>query len=164
MTTFDIRIARAADAEEACDVMRRSIAELCSSDHRDDPTILRQWLANKTPGHVERWIADDGNRVLVAVGSGAILAVGAVTTHGEITLNYVSPDARFQGVSRAMVTALEQAARDFGNASCHLVSTSTARRFYLSAGYQKVGIPEGRFGTTSSYPMLKRLVPEGRTA
>lgn len=164
MTTFQIRNARAEDAEKACGVLRRSIAELCGSDHHDDPTILRQWLANKTPGNVERWIADDGNRVLVAVKGDDLVAVGAVKTDGEITLNYVSPDARFQGVSRAMVAALEQAARDVGNASCHLVSTSTARRFYLSAGYQEAGAPEGRFGTRSSYPMLKRLVPEGRTA
>lgn len=36
-----------------------------------------------------------GNSVLVAVDDDSILAVGSVTDAGEITLNYVSPDARF---------------------------------------------------------------------
>lgn len=152
-----IRTARIADAAQACDVMRRSITELCRSDHHDDPAIIRQWVANKTLGEFKRWIADVGNRVLVAVDGEIVLAVGAVKDDGEITLNYVSPDARFRGISRAMVAALENAARDFGNEACHLISTETARRFYLAAGYEEVGVPQGKFGTTSSFPMLKRL-------
>lgn len=43
----------------------------------------------------------------MAVEGGMILGVGAVTDKGEITLNYVSPDARFRGVSRALLGALE---------------------------------------------------------
>lgn len=158
-----IRTARIDDAAKACDVLRRSITELCSRDHHDDPAILRGWLANKTPGNVKQWIEDDGNRVLVAVEGDTVLAVGAVKTDGEITCNYVSPDARFRGVSRAMIAALEAAALDFGNDACHLISTETARRFYLSAGYQEVGVPQGKFGTTGSYPMLKRLTADHAT-
>jgi hypothetical protein len=40
MTALQIRDAVASDAEAACVVMRRSIAELCVADHRDDP---RSW-------------------------------------------------------------------------------------------------------------------------
>jgi len=43
MTPLQIRDAVAPDAEAACVVMRRSIAELCAADHRDDPKILAQW-------------------------------------------------------------------------------------------------------------------------
>src|SRR5436305_300280 len=34
---MQVREARAEDAEEACAVLRRSIIELCSADHRHDP-------------------------------------------------------------------------------------------------------------------------------
>lgn len=154
---MEIRDAIPEDAPAACEVLRRSISELCGADHRNDPVILRRWLANKTPDIVASWIVQPGNSVLVAVEDGSILAVGSVTGAGEITLNYVSPDARFRGVSRAMVTALEARALERGADQCTLLSTETAHRFYKSAGYIQEGAPQGKFGTTSSYPMSKRL-------
>ncbi|HEY8332901.1 MAG TPA: GNAT family N-acetyltransferase [Tardiphaga sp.] len=153
-----IRRARIEDAASACEAMRRSIAELCGADHHDDPAILRRWLANKTPAVVGSWIANPDNFVLVAVEEKTVLAVGIVRHDGEITCNYVSPDARFRGVSKAMLARLEAIAQELGNASCNLISTETARRFYRACGYDEVGVPQGKFGTTGSYPMLKRLV------
>jgi GNAT superfamily N-acetyltransferase len=154
---IEIRNAVPEDASAACEVLRRSISELCGSDHRNDPEILRRWLANKTPEIVASWIVQPGNSVLVAVEDASTLAVGSVTDTGEITLNYVSPDARFRGVSRAMLTALEARALERGADRCTLLSTETAHRFYRSAGYIDDGAPQGKFGTTSSYPMSKRL-------
>jgi len=46
---MEIRDAVAEDAPAACQVVRRSISELCIADHRSDPTILMRWLSNKTP-------------------------------------------------------------------------------------------------------------------
>jgi GNAT superfamily N-acetyltransferase len=159
--TLIIRDALPDDAEAACDVMRRSIAELCIADHRDDPAILSGWLANKQPDIVATWIARPDNSMLVAVEDGAIVAAGSITDAGEIQLNYVSPDARFRGVSRALLKALEKRAVERGNLRCHLISTETARRFYLSAGYVEDGPPQGKFGTASSYPMSKQLPTAG---
>ena len=96
---MEIRDAVAEDAPAACQVLRRSITELCVADHENDPTILMRWLSNKTPEIVASWIASPTNSVLVAVERGMTLAVGSVTDTGEITLNYVAPDARFRGVS-----------------------------------------------------------------
>jgi GNAT superfamily N-acetyltransferase len=155
--TLVIRDARPEDAEAACEVLRRSIAELCEADHHNKSEILGAWLANKQPKIVASWIARPDNSVLVALENGATVAVGSVTDAGEIQLNYVSPDARFRGVSRALLGALEKRAAERGNARCHLVSTETARRFYLSAGFIEDGPPQGRFGTSSSYPMWKML-------
>src|ERR1700685_4376489 len=87
--------------------------------------------------------------LLVAVENNVILAVGAVTDAGEITLNYVSPDVRFSGVSKAMLGALEARAVERGNKRCTLTSTETARRFYRSNGYIEDGSPVGNFGTSS---------------
>jgi predicted GNAT family acetyltransferase len=58
------------------------------------------------------------NSVLVAVDDDTILAVGAVTDTGQITLNYVSPDARFRGVSRALLRALEARVLERGSVRC----------------------------------------------
>lgn len=155
---MEIRDAMAADADAACLVMRRSIAELCVADHRNDKAILAQWLGNKTAEIFVSWIAQPGNSVLVAVADREILAVGAVTDAGEITLNYVSPDARFRGISRDMLGALEARAAERGNTRCRLTSTVTARRFYLANGYAENGPAVGKFGMSSSLPVSKVLV------
>jgi len=152
-----IRNAVAEDALAACQVMRRSIAELCIADHHNDPMVLQQWLANKTPDIVASWIRNPANTVLVAVEDGCLLSVGLVRSLGEIELNYVSPDARFRGISRAMMAALEARAREQGAARCKLISTETARRFYQAIGYAKDGPGIGKFGTSGSYPMSKSL-------
>jgi hypothetical protein len=52
------RRARVEDAAAACDVMRRSITELCLADHANDPTILEAWLANKTPDAAYRALSE----------------------------------------------------------------------------------------------------------
>ena len=76
---------------------------------------------------------------------------------GEVTLNYVSPGARFRGVSRALLTALENRAAERGNVRCTLTSTETARRFYQANGYVEDGRLDGKFGTSASYAMSKLL-------
>ena len=138
--------------------MCRSITELCLADHNDDPKILGSWLANKKPEIFRSWLQQGDQSYLVAVEDGRIVCVGGVTDSGLITLNYVSPDARFRGVSRAMMSALEQRARDRGNRDCTLASTATARRFYLARGYVETGPPDRKFGTESGFPMRKPLV------
>lgn len=131
-----IRQASPDDAVGMCEVVRRSIGELCVADHNNDPAILESWLANKTPDHVRAWIANPANIIVVAVEAGTIVGAGAVTRGGEVILNYVSPDARFRGVSKALLKELEATAVALGNDICTLTSTLTARDFYVSAGYR----------------------------
>jgi hypothetical protein len=61
---MEIRDAQPEDAHSACEVVRRSISELCAADHGNDPTVLSQWLKNKTLGNVASWIARPDNSVL----------------------------------------------------------------------------------------------------
>lgn len=152
-----IRDALKGDAATACAVIRASITELCTVDHGNDPAILGRWLAGKTPENVASWIADPDASLLLAIEGEMLLAVGSVKNSGEITLNYVSPSARFRGASTALLKVMEARAAERGNTTCHLVSTETAHRFYLSRGYVDTGTPQGRFGTASSYPMSKRI-------
>jgi predicted GNAT family acetyltransferase len=150
-----IRVAQAGDAEAACDVLRRSIEELCHRDHGDDPARKREWLANKTPQTFRRWIADPHSRVLVAEIDGQIVGVGAASAMGEIRLNYVAPNARFSGVSKAMLAALEAYLLEQGASTSQLSSTVTARAFYLAAGYREGGEPA--VGMQACRPMTKSL-------
>ncbi|HEY2533445.1 MAG TPA: GNAT family N-acetyltransferase [Xanthobacteraceae bacterium] len=154
---MQIRDAISEDAPAACIVLKRAIAELCELDHRNDPSILARWLGNKTHENFYAWVEQADNSMLVAVENGNILGVGSVTDAGTIGLNYVSPDARFRGVSRALLRALEARAAERGSHQCNLTSTETARQFYLSNGYVQNGPPVGGFGTSSGYPMSKAL-------
>jgi GNAT superfamily N-acetyltransferase len=70
----------------------------------------------------------------------------------------VAPDARFRGVSRALLKALEARAVERGNKRCTLNSTETAHRFYQAAGYVDDGVPTGKFGMNAGYPMSRRIV------
>jgi len=118
-------------------VLRRSIQDLCHADHNGNAAKLADWLSNKTPENVAAWISHPQSLVFVAVEGETILGVAAMTTAGEITLNYVSPDARFRGVSKALIDRLEAKARELGLNRCAVISTETAREFYLSRGYQE---------------------------
>jgi GNAT superfamily N-acetyltransferase len=154
---MQIRKAVLEDAAQACEVIRRSIVELCQDDHGNDPAILNKWLANKTPDNVRAWIAAPEGHMLVAVAGGEILGVAAVRSSGEVTLNYVSPASRFRGVSKALLQRLEATAVALGCDRCVLTSTVTARRFYLAAGYRELGPPTSGFFTSASRQMEKPL-------
>jgi GNAT superfamily N-acetyltransferase len=153
---MEIRDAIAEDAAAACQVIRRSISELCAADHGNDPAILSKWLLNKTTDIVRTWIGLPDDSMLVTVEHGTVLAVGGITKAGHINLNYVSPDARFRGVSRALLAALEARAIETGNVQCTLNSTETALKFYLARGYVIDGPPNHKHGA-GGYPMSKRL-------
>ena len=73
---------------------------------------------------------------LVAEEAGEIVGVAAMDDLGKVTLNYVSPDARFRGVSKALLLCLEDEARALGVEECILESTQTALRLYQGIGYQ----------------------------
>jgi hypothetical protein len=153
-----IRVACIEDGEQACKVVRRSICELCFADHRGDAFTLSLWLANKTVANVRRWI--ETHPTLVAAEGAQILGVGMMRSTGEIVLNYVSPNARFRGVSKGIITGLEAHAGALGVERVTLQSSRTARRFYLAAGYLETGPPTKGFGLTLCHPMEKTLRPK----
>jgi GNAT superfamily N-acetyltransferase len=155
-----IRDARDDDAEAAARLMRRSIRELCTADHHCKPAVVRPWLANKRPDIFREWLARPLNMVLVAEGEdGRLLGVAGGTRKGEITLNYVAPDARFMGVSMALIVELERRLLALGVRECRLTSTQTAHRFYLARGYRNNRPPEQTFGGMSGQPRAKTLAP-----
>ena len=151
---MEIRVARTEDAEQACMVLRRSIQELCYADHNGDAARLADWLSNKTPENVAAWIRNPQSLVFVATEGEAILGVAAMTTTGKVTSNYVSPDARFRGISKALIHRLEAQARELGLDRCTLNSTETAREFYLSRGYQEQIAPANEACRSMAKPLI----------
>ena len=111
---------------------------------------------------MRRWIAQ--THVFVAAEGERLLGVGAINDAGEIMLNYVAPEARFRGVSKAMLARLESCARALSLATVRLQSTATAHRFYLAAGYRDDGTPQKGFGITLALPMAERTGKLGRKA
>jgi GNAT superfamily N-acetyltransferase len=150
---MQVRPAQIADAERAIGVIRRSVQELCALDHKSDRATLSMWLSNKTADNMRRWIA--AHTVLVAVEGERMTGVAAVRADGEVFLNYVAPEARFQGVSKCLMQAIEAWASSCGLKWLTLESSATALRFYLSTGWTITGPPQPGFGVTTRNPMRK---------
>lgn len=150
---IDVRPAVDADVPAMSRTLVASIIELCALDHRGDPDSVALWVRNKSEDGVRAMLADRDNRLFVAELSGAVVAVGCVRSPNRIALNYVDPAYRFQGVSAALLSAMEEAIRSTGHAEAALTSTATARRFYLARGWIETGPGAPRTG----YAMRKPL-------
>lgn len=134
---FTIRPAVEADAAAACELVRDCIILLCKADHFGDALTLEGWLANKTVKNFAWWFTAPGSNGFIAERNGEMIGVGAVRDDGEVTLNYVSPSARFQGVSKALLARMEETAKGKLADRMSLTTTETARRFYHDRGYRE---------------------------
>jgi len=154
--SVSVRLATADDVVAMSRVLIASITELCGADHHDDPKLIAGWTRNKTPVAVREMLANPTSSFYVAERDGEVAAVGCIRADGEIGLNYVAPEHRFHGVSKALLATMEAALRAKGFAVARLDSTATAHRFYLATGW----VDDDRSGaghTVASYPMRKRL-------
>lgn len=133
-----------------------SIADLCAADHGNDPDVIRAWTANKTSMAIRRWIGSPRTVLVLADIEGACAGVGGLSTAGEVLLNYVHPNHRFRGVSRAILGDLERRLVGFGHAEARLTSTATALPFYRNAGWRETGAVESGFGI-DGFVMTKAL-------
>ncbi len=155
--SWAIRRAVPSDAAAACEIVRRSIIELCHEDHQGDEATLASWLSNKTPENFERWIGSEEHVALVAERESELVGFALLNLKGYIALLYVSPDERFRGISKALLSALEEAAVLAGFREIRLESSATALRFYRRQGYSIIGPALKGFGITSAYPMSRRI-------
>jgi GNAT superfamily N-acetyltransferase len=153
---FVIRPATVTDAEQACAVLRRSIAECCIDDHRNDLSTLSYWLINKTPENVATWFASSRDYSVVASAAQELIGVAMLSDLGEVELCYVLPESRFDGVGKALLRDIEKRAREWGLRELRLESTATGLPFYESQGFVPHGMPVEAFGM-KGYPMLKGL-------
>jgi GNAT superfamily N-acetyltransferase len=151
-----VRRAVEADIPAMSEVLTRSITELCTLDHRNDPAAIAAWTANKTPDGVRRMLENRAAQLFVAEDDGVVAAVGCVQGGDEIGLNYVHPLRRFRGISRALLTAMERAMQESGVVQAKLKATQTAHDFYRANGWHDVGeLTTGRW--IDAWPMAKVL-------
>jgi GNAT superfamily N-acetyltransferase len=158
---FTVRPAAEADAVAACDVLRRSIRELCVADHGHDETVLSAWLANKRPENV-RWITSDSSFSVVVVEGSKVQGFGLIQRDGEIQMCHLVPEVQHRGAGKLMLHALEEQAARWGLRAVFLTSSVTGRRFYERNGYVRSGEPTSVYGLQSVYPMSKSIAPAPR--
>jgi GNAT superfamily N-acetyltransferase len=151
-----VRPALSEDAAAAVAVLRASITA-CILDHQNDPSTLARWLENKKVEIFRSWLESGQNLILVAECEGVIAGVGLLANDRNIRLCYVEPSLQGLGVGRALLQALEAAARERGFDAIELTSTHGARSFYERAGFEKSGEPTLAFGVLTSFPFRKRL-------
>ncbi|WP_424928652.1 GNAT family N-acetyltransferase [Amaricoccus tamworthensis] len=155
-----VRPATTADAAAGVEVLRRSITELCVEDHGKEPSELKPWLRNKTVADWTGWVNGSGSSLFMAFLSDRACGVGMVSWHGEVLLNYVHPDFRFQGVSTAVLNVLEQEAALRGTTRMTLESTRTAEGFYRARGYVPVAGGNGPWMEKTLLPADDRPITE----
>ncbi len=152
-----VRGATPADTEGALAVVHQSITLLCAADHQNDTAALERWLANKTPEHFARWLADPDCNLLVAELDGHVRGLGQIGRTGKIYLCYVQPGFERKGVGGALLGALEARAHAWGLPEVSLDSTAEARPFYECHGYESTGDPVCGCGSVRCYPFKKAL-------
>lgn len=151
-----IRNASIDDARDCAVLLCDSLRKLCVPDHKNDERVLAKWISNKTPSNLERWISDQSSAVYVVEREGSICGVGGIRNIGEVTLNYVAPCYRFSGVSRLLLSHMEQELQDRGVKRAWLTSTETAHQFYKASGWRNMGEPKDWLGMMG-YPMGKEF-------
>ena len=149
--SLEIRIAVATDAFAACHVLRRSIAECCELDHRNDAAILNAWLGNKTPQMVANWFSSPTNFSLLALDGGAVVGVALLTGAGKLALCYLLPEARGKGAGKALLARIEQQACSWGVKALQLHSTATGAPFFASQGYIDAGKVRSPYGVETTF-------------
>ena len=154
-----VRQAEGRDAEGVVAVLRRSITELCTQDHRGDAETITKWLANKTPEAFRTWLASDDNFCVVAESQNQIVGVGLVHRSGEVRLCYLAPGSQRQGIGAAIYWTLEERANAWGLDQLHLESTVAACKFYERVGFRQAGVPTPGFGISQCHPYEKTLRP-----
>jgi GNAT superfamily N-acetyltransferase len=152
-----VREAFSKDAATACEVLRRSIRELCGADHRNDAKAVAEWLENKTTENVHQWLETPSTYGVVAERDGAVCGFAMVGRDGTISLCYVVPELQYLGVGKRMLAALEAWAAQWHLRTLSVESTLTAKSFYERNGYVSTGDAVPIEGPHGGYPLHKVL-------
>nr|WP_321251623.1 GNAT family N-acetyltransferase [uncultured Ruegeria sp.] len=152
-----LRRATVFDVFDISRVLIRSITQLCTADHQNDPRAIAQWTENKDPATIRGWIKP-GSQIWLAERAGQVAAVGGLFETGEITLLYIDPDHTGCGLGSALLNRMEQELIAAGCSDARLEATQTAQDFYLRQGWQATGQCCDRMDL-SCFAMRKSLHP-----
>lgn len=146
-------------SKELCDLLVESITMNCAADYNNDPQIMKEWLANKTPENISQWINSTNNISLVALDTpkGKLSGFVLMNKDGEILLNYVLSSHIYKGVGKVLLKEMEHIAISSGIQTLSVVSTITAKNFYEKNGFVKNGEPEYVGAILGDFPLIKHL-------
>lgn len=144
-------------AKEICNLLIESIIVTCAPDYDNDPQIMKDWLANKTPENISQWIDSKNNLSFAALNKDKIIGFALMNMSGEILLNYVLPSYLHKGVGKQLLKALEEIAESKGIQNLIVVSTITAKRFYEKNGFINNGAPGYVGNLLGDFPLIKHL-------
>lgn len=146
-------------SKELCELLIESITINCADDYNNDPKIMKEWLANKTPDNVSQWIDSTNNISLAAFDTSKDKLVGFVLMNkeGEILLNYVLSTYRYKGVGKVLLNEMEHIAKSSGIKTLSVISTITAKKFYERNGFVTNGEPAYVGDILGDFPLIKHL-------
>ena len=146
-------------SKELCDLLIESITMNCAADYNNDPQIMKEWLANKTPENISQWSNSTNNISLAALDAhkSKLSGFALMNKDGEILLNYVLPSHIYKGVGKVLLKEMEHIAKSSGIQSLSVVSTITAKHFYERNGFIKSGEPEYVGAILGDFPLIKHL-------
>ncbi|MFW3170812.1 GNAT family N-acetyltransferase [Geodermatophilus sp. CPCC 206100] len=141
--TLVVRAGRAADAAALAALSRAAIEQSAAGHY--SPTQLAAWAARRSEEAHARYLAT--TTVLVAELDGAVAGFASVAltavgglVPGEVDQLFVAPSAAGRGVARALLTAVESAARAAGLASLTTHASWRAAPVFERMGYLQVAV------------------------
>lgn len=154
---FKVINANECHVSDICNLLISSITELCSPDYDDDPAVMKDWLANKTPENILKWVHPPNNSYVVIDITNTVVGFALINQAGEILLNYVAPNKIHQGIGKTLLNKMEDDARHLGLAEITVMSTITAKTFYKNNGFVENGNPEYISHLACEFPLKKKI-------
>ena len=155
-TVLNIETTKKAQLDDICRLVRDSIRRLYRADHKNDPSLLSNWPAERLSQKLALLMFAADSQGFVSMEEARIAGIAHITKAGQLTLCYVHPEQTAEGVGRLLLSEVERQAVDWDLPQLSRVSTQTVRKFYLAHGYVQYAEPCLYFGMPG-YPMLKPL-------
>jgi len=152
MRRWRIRRAVPADAAAIWAIHTRAIREVASAHY--DPGTVDAWSGRTSPASFAASIA---THVLVVAedDDGRLAGFAELDPHaGIVRACYVDPDFVRQGVGRALMGAIEDAARAHGRSALLLDASLNAAAFYESLGWRAEARARHALGGGESFECL----------
>ena len=158
MQQYRIRAFTNADAAGLVQVFRESVQGLTQADYSAEQRDAWLSLGPDAEGVAKR--CSDGRITLVAVGAqDQPVAYIDLEADGHIDNLYCTPEASGCGLAHELYAQVERTARSLGCVRLYTEASETARRFFLSRGFQLRARREIRIGAVllHNFRMEKRL-------
>ena len=145
------------DFEIVESLIERTIRENCKVDHCDDEHTIRAWLMKAMDDFTDADYVIVFNPIMGDKSITTRISGVAAIQSNNITLNYVDINVMGLGISSLMLSHLEDILTKRDIDTVELISTASARRFYMKHGYKEKGKVTRGSGLSWNFHMYKHL-------